>query len=101
MQMKRFDIRAIALAMGMAFGAAALAQGVTQDADKGKAAQTSEARDAAKAGAQPRQMDTPGAKAAQDKRDADYVVAKEKCGALAGEAKLVCMDQAKAMHGKS
>lgn len=99
--MKRFDIRAVALAMGMAFGAAAWAQGVTQDADKGKAAQTSEARDAAQAGAQPRAMDTPEAKAAQDKRDADYAVAKEKCDVLAGEAKLACTNQAKAMHGKS
>jgi hypothetical protein len=99
--MKRFDIRAVALAMGMAFGAAALAQGVTQDPYKGRAAESSEARDAAKAGAQSREMETPGSKAAQDKRDADYEVAKEKCEALTDEAKRACLNQAREMHGKS
>lgn len=99
--MKRFDIRTIALVIGMAFGAAAMAQGVTQDPQKAKAPQTSGASDAKKAGTQPGAMSTPEAKAAQDKRDADYVVAKEKCDVLAGEAKAACMDQAKAMHSKS
>jgi hypothetical protein len=39
--------------------------------------------------------------AAQDKRDADYKVAAEKCDALAGDAKASCMTAAKAKFGKS
>jgi hypothetical protein len=39
--------------------------------------------------------------AAQDKRDADYKVATEKCDALAGEAKNACIAAAKARFGKS
>ena len=38
--------------------------------------------------------------AAEDKRDADYQVAKQKCDALAGDAKSACMEQAKATYGK-
>jgi len=39
--------------------------------------------------------------ASEDKRDADYKVAAEKCDALAGDAKSTCMGQAKARFGKS
>jgi len=39
--------------------------------------------------------------AAQDKRDADYKVAAEKCDALAGDAKSSCVAAAKAKFGKS
>jgi hypothetical protein len=38
---------------------------------------------------------------ANDKRDADYAVAKEKCGTYAGDAKTRCLDDAKAAYGKS
>ena len=38
--------------------------------------------------------------AASDKRDADYVVAKEKCDTLAGNPKDVCVSNAKARFGK-
>ena len=39
--------------------------------------------------------------AADDKRNADYKVAIEKCDALAGDAKNACVAAAKASHGKS
>ena len=39
--------------------------------------------------------------ARDDKRDADYKVAIEKCDALAGDAKSACVLQAKAMAGKT
>lgn len=39
--------------------------------------------------------------AAQDKRDAQYDVAKEKCDALAGDPKDLCLKDAKAHYGKS
>ena len=39
--------------------------------------------------------------AAEDKRDADYKVAKEKCDALSGGAKDKCMADAKARYGKT
>jgi hypothetical protein len=39
--------------------------------------------------------------AAQDKRDADYKVAAEKCDAMTGDAKAACMTSAKAKFGKS
>ena len=39
--------------------------------------------------------------AAAAKRDADYVVAKEKCDAFAGDAKSSCLSEAKARFGKS
>ena len=38
--------------------------------------------------------------AAEDKRDADYKVAAEKCESLAGDAKSACMSNAKARFGK-
>ena len=38
--------------------------------------------------------------AAEDKRDADYKVAKEKCDALSGAAKDKCQADAKARYGK-
>lgn len=38
--------------------------------------------------------------AAEDKSSADYSVAKEKCDALAGDAKSACVDAAKAKYGK-
>jgi hypothetical protein len=39
--------------------------------------------------------------AAEDKRDADYAVAKEKCDVLAGDAKSRCISDAKARFGRS
>jgi hypothetical protein len=39
--------------------------------------------------------------AAQDKRDANYDVAKERCDALAGDAKTQCVNEAKVRFGKS
>ena len=39
--------------------------------------------------------------AAEDKRDADYKVATEKCDSLAGEAKSACVSAAKARFNKS
>ena len=39
--------------------------------------------------------------AAEDKRDADYKVAAQKCDALAGDAKSSCISAAKAQFGKS
>jgi len=39
--------------------------------------------------------------AAEDKRNADYKVAIEKCDALAGAAKDACISRAKAQFGKS
>lgn len=40
-------------------------------------------------------------KAASEKRDAAYAVAKEKCGSLADDAKSVCIKEAKVRHGQS
>lgn len=42
-----------------------------------------------------------GNKAASEKRDAAYAVAKEKCGSLADDAKSVCIKEAKVRHGQS
>jgi len=39
--------------------------------------------------------------AAEDKRDADYKVAAEKCDSLSGDAKAACVKDAKARYGKS
>jgi hypothetical protein len=39
--------------------------------------------------------------ASEDKRDADYKVALEKCDALAGDAKASCIAAAKAKYGKN
>lgn len=39
--------------------------------------------------------------AAQEKRDADYAVAAEKCDAMAGDAKTSCISAAKAKFGKT
>lgn len=39
--------------------------------------------------------------AATDKRDADFSVAKEKCDVYSGDAKDLCMNEAKAQYGKS
>ena len=39
--------------------------------------------------------------AAEDKRDAEYKVAAEKCDSLAGDAKSACVSAAKAKYGKS
>lgn len=36
-----------------------------------------------------------------DRRDAEYALAVERCGALAGAAKDACLGQAKLRHGKS
>ena len=39
--------------------------------------------------------------AAEDKRDADYNLAKEKCEALAGDNRATCLASARARYGKS
>jgi hypothetical protein len=39
-------------------------------------------------------------KAADERNDADYEVAAEKCDALIGDAKRACVDAAKARFGK-
>ena len=39
--------------------------------------------------------------AAADEVDADYAVAKEKCGVLAGDAKGICLKEAKTRFGKN
>ena len=39
--------------------------------------------------------------AAQDKRDADYKLATEKCDSMTGDAKAACIKDAKARYGKS
>jgi hypothetical protein len=39
--------------------------------------------------------------ASEDKRDANFEVAKQRCDALAGDAKTRCIDEAKARFGKS
>jgi hypothetical protein len=44
---------------------------------------------------------TARADARDDKRDANYKVAIERCDALAGPSKLSCVDSAKALYGKS
>ena len=38
--------------------------------------------------------------AAEDKRDADYAVARERCDKFAGDAKKSCLDEAKVRYGK-
>lgn len=38
--------------------------------------------------------------ATTDKRDADFMVAKEKCDALSGDAKTTCVNQAKTTYGQ-
>ncbi len=39
--------------------------------------------------------------AAEDKRDASFEVAKQRCEALAGDAKTLCITEAKTRFGKS
>jgi hypothetical protein len=39
--------------------------------------------------------------AASSRNDADYSLAKERCGVLAGEAKELCLDEADLRYGKS
>ena len=48
-----------------------------------------------------RQISEAKTDAASDKRDADYLVATQKCDALAGDAKSSCVSMAKAKFGKS
>lgn len=61
-----------------------------------KAAETHALADA-KAG---KEMGSAKKDASEDKRDADYKVAAEKCDAMSGDAKASCMDAAKAKFGK-
>ena len=59
-------------------------------------------KDAAKARGQAnKEINEAHQDAAVDKRDADYAVAIEKCDALAGNSKDVCVDKAKRRYGKS
>jgi len=63
--------------------------------------QAEAARVAAKADAKAQKKTIEARKdAADDKRDADYAVAKEKCGYLAGDAKERCLADAKARFAK-
>jgi hypothetical protein len=48
-----------------------------------------------------KEVSTARTDAANDKREADYKVAVEKCDALAGDAKASCVAEAKARYGKS
>jgi hypothetical protein len=104
--MNKFGINAIAIAMGLAFSAGAMAQmspgAMSKEQDKSvkdsMAADTSAnaKSDANNMGAADARKDSQS-----DKRDADYSAAKEKCDALADDAKSNCMNQAKALYGKS
>ena len=99
--MNKFDINAIAIAMGLAFSAGAMAQTMSKDQDKSvkdsMAVETpaNAKNDANNMGAAAARKD-----AQSDKRDVDYAVAKEKCDAFAGDAKSTCMNEAKARLGK-
>ena len=56
----------------------------------------------AKADAKVNKVDTHARQeATEDKREADYKVAAEKCDALSGDAKTACINSAKARFGKS
>jgi hypothetical protein len=100
--MKKLDISAIAIAMGLAFSAGAMAQGMSKDpypSEKGGGMSTgtstpTQGKDNANMGADSRKD------AQSDKGDADYAAAKGKCDALAGDAKSTCMSEAKARYGK-
>jgi hypothetical protein len=122
MQMQRFSRSTIALAMGLAFGAAAMAQNRTHDEYQAKAdgIETAYRSDAARCGsfaanakevciaeAKAREkvakadleaLYKPGDESAYQARDAraeaDYAVAKQKCDALAGNTKDTCVAQA-------
>jgi len=87
--MNSLSMSAIALAIGLSFSAGSMAQVQPKEGPADSKMMTKEAP----AGV--------SKDAATEKRDADYAVAKEKCDVLASEAKLACMNQAKAMHGKS
>jgi hypothetical protein len=104
--MKKLKISAIAIAMGLAFSTVAMAQGMSKDpypSEKdGMAVGTSTS---AKSKDSPNEMGADARKDAQSDKgdaqgDANYAAAKEKCDALAGDAKSTCMSDAKARFGK-
>jgi hypothetical protein len=97
--MKKLDISAIAIAMGLAFSAGAMAQN-SKDQEKygkdGTAVETpAKAKDNTNEAGADSRKDTQS-----DKTDANYDAAKEKCDALAGDAKSDCVNKAKARFGK-
>jgi hypothetical protein len=103
--MKKLNISAIAIAMGLAFSAGAMAQGMSKDpypaAEKDSAGTSTSAK--SKDGSN--EMGADARKDVQSDKgdaqgDANYAAAKEKCDALAGDAKNTCMNDAKARFDK-
>ena len=122
--MKKFNVNVIALALGFAFSAGALAEGISKDDYKaGKdsiaAAYNSAKADCASLSGNPNDICVAEAKGKEKiaraelearykpsrtthyqvrvaKAEADYAVAKERCDDLAGNAKDVCVKEAKA-----
>ena len=100
--MKKLDISAIAIAMGLAFSAGAMAQGMSKEpypSEKGSMAVGTST--STKGNENAKEMGADSRKDVQsDQGDADYIAAKEKCETLAGDAKGTCMSDAKARFGK-
>ncbi len=87
--MTKFNISAVALAIGLAFSAGSMAQVQPKDGPAESKVKANEG-----SAAVPKD-------AATAKRDADYKLAKEKCDAFVGDAKNSCMTEAKAQFDKS
>ena len=103
--MKKLDIKVIAIAIGLAFSAAAMAQ-MSTDQDKpvkdgmGGLNLQAPVTPGGSANTMGGPSDAPkDAQSAQ--RDRDYAAAKEKCDALASSAKSDCMTKAKTRFGKT
>ena len=122
--MKKFNVNVIALALGFAFSAGALAEGISKDDYKaGKdsiaAAYNSAKADCASLSGNPNDICVAEAKGKEEtaraelearykpsrtthyqarvaKAEADYAVAQERCDDMAGNAKDVCVKEAKA-----
>jgi hypothetical protein len=96
-------INVIVLALGLAFSAGSMAAGISKAAHM----KTSDARATAseKSANAYNKADSQSADAQKDatadKAGAEYAVAKEKCDDLAGNAKDVCVKEARARFGKS
>ena len=86
--MKNLRFSAVTLALGLAFSAGTMAQVQPKEAPADLKMMKEGPADVRK-------------DAATEKRDADYKVAKEKCDAIAGDAKASCMTDAKTRYGKS
>ncbi len=104
--MKKLDVKVIAIAIGLAFSVAAMAQ-MSKDQDKpakdGMDGMNLHMPVAPSGGANT--MGGSGDATMKDsqsaQRDRDYTAAKEKCDALAGDPKSDCMNEAKTRFGKS